>query len=86
VAFLHGLMDFVRFLCYLLFILIIARSVLSWFSPRPTNIVVIYLYKVTEPFLSPLRRIIPRTGMVDLSPLLAILILYAIIRLTYLAS
>ena len=72
------LIDFISFLCWLLSILIIVRSVLSWFAPRSTNVVFIYLYKVTEPFLIPLRRIIPRTGMVDFSPLLAVLILYVI--------
>ncbi len=81
-AFLYGLLDFIRFLCYLLSVLIIARAVLSWFSPRPTNMVAIYLYRVTEPFLVPIRRIMPRTGMVDFSPLVAIVLLYLIIRLT----
>ena len=70
--------SFISFLCWLLSILIIARSIMSWFSPRPTNIVTIYLYKVTEPLLMPLRRILPRTGMIDFSPLLAIIILYLI--------
>jgi YggT family protein len=69
---------FISFLCWLLSILIIARSIMSWFSPRPTNIVAIYLYKVTEPLLMPLRRIVPRTGMIDFTPLLAIIILYLI--------
>ena len=77
-AWLHGLLDFIRFLCYLLTMFIIARAVLSWFSPRPTNMLAIYLYRVTEPLLAPLRRIIPRTGMVDLSPLAAVLLLYLI--------
>lgn len=71
-------LNFVRFLCWLLSILIIMRAVLSWFWPRPTNVLMIYLYKVTEPFLRPLRRIIPRTGMVDFSPLAAIFLLYLI--------
>ncbi len=71
--------DSIGFLCYLLIIIIIARSVLSWFSPRPTNILAFYLYKVTEPLLMPLRRILPRTGMVDFSPLIALLILSGIL-------
>lgn len=70
--------SFISFLCRLFAILIVVRSVLSWFSPRPTNVLTVYLYKVTEPFLIPLRRIIPRTGMVDFSPLVAVLILYLI--------
>ena len=77
-ALLYGLLDFIRFLCYLFTMLIMARAVLSWFSGQPTNVLSIYLYRVTEPFLVPLRRIIPRTGMVDLSPLAAVLLLYLI--------
>ena len=75
---LYGFFDFISFLCYLLTILIIARAVLSWFSPRPVNILAIYLYRVTELFLAPLCRIIPRIGMIDFSPLVAILLLQLI--------
>lgn len=82
-ALLHGFLEFIRFLCYLFSALIIVRSILSWLSLKPTNILVIYLYRVTEPLLSPLRRIVPRAGMIDLSPVLAILLLYAIVLLTY---
>ena len=69
----------IQFLCYLFAVLIVVRSVVSWFSPRPTNVLVVYLHRVTEPLLSPLRRVLPRTGMVDFSPLAAILLLYLVI-------
>ena len=80
-ALLDDVIRFIQFLCYLFTMLIIARAVLSWFSPRPTNILAFYLYRVTEPLLSPLRRIIPRTGMVDFSPLLAIVLLQVVARI-----
>ncbi|MFC1892781.1 YggT family protein [Chloroflexota bacterium] len=80
-ALVYFLLDFVRFLCYLLSMLIIVRAVLSWFSPRPTNVLMVYLYRITEPLLAPLRRIIPRTDMVDLSPLLAIVLLQVTARI-----
>nr|MBA2489422.1 YggT family protein [Chloroflexota bacterium] len=35
----------------------------------------------TEPFLAPLRRVLPQTGMIDLSPLIAILVLGVLVRL-----
>ncbi len=72
------LLEFVRFLCYLLTVLIIARAVMSWFSPGPSNMLAVYLYRVTEPFLAPVRRLMPRTGMVDFSPLVVILLLQLI--------
>ncbi|MCL0052975.1 YggT family protein, partial [Dehalococcoidales bacterium] len=68
------LIDFISFLCQVLTLLIIAQVILSWFSPSPTNRLAIILYQLTEPFLAPLRRIIPRVGMFDFTPLVAIII------------
>ncbi len=56
---------------------IIIRALISWVSPDPHNPLVRALVQVTEPVLRPLRRLVPphKLGGVDLSPLLAILIL-----------
>ena len=62
----------------MLSIAIIARAIMSWFSPSPTNMLAVILYRVTEPLLSPLRRIIPRAGMFDFTPLVAIILLQVI--------
>ncbi|MFB0559452.1 MAG: YggT family protein [Dehalococcoidales bacterium] len=75
------LFDFVRILCEVLSLAIIFRAILSWFSPRPTNILSVILYRITEPLLAPLRRIIPRAGMFDFTPLVAIILLQLIARL-----
>ncbi len=72
------LFDFLRLLCEVLTLAIIFRAILSWFSPRPTNKLSIVLYRVTEPLLAPLRRIIPRIGMLDFTPLVAIILLQLI--------
>ena len=72
------LFSFIRILCEALTIAIIMRAILSWFSPRPTNRLAVILHQVTEPALAPLRRIIPQTGMVDFTPLVAILLLQLI--------
>ena len=77
------LFDFIRILCRVLTFAIIFRAILSWFSPRPTNMLAIILYRVTEPFLAPLRRIIPRVGMFDFTPLVAIIVLQTIPYLFY---
>ncbi len=69
------LFTFLRFLCEALTIAIFLRVILSWFSSEPTNILVNILYQVTEPILAPLRRIIPRVGMLDFSPMAAIILL-----------
>lgn len=33
------------------------------------------LFKVTEPIIDPIRRVMPNTGMIDLSPMIAMLVL-----------
>jgi len=64
-----------RVLCDLLAIIILLRVVVSWYSPRPTNMLVVILRRITEPILAPLRRIIPRVGMFDFSPLVAVILI-----------
>jgi len=72
------LFDLIRWLCEVFTLVIIARVIVSWFSPRPTNRLAIILYQLTEPLLAPLRRIIPRVGMFDFTPLAAIILLQLI--------
>lgn len=56
---------------------IIIRALITWVNPDPYNPIVQFLTRVTEPILSPIRRLLPtyRIG-VDLSPFIAILIIY----------
>ena len=46
----------------------------------PRNPVAIFLHDITEPILAPLRQFLPRLGMLDLSPLLAIILLNLVAR------
>ena len=39
------------------------------------NPVVVFLHDITEPILSPIRQFMPRLGMLDLSPMVAIILL-----------
>ncbi|MBN2720463.1 MAG: YggT family protein [Proteobacteria bacterium] len=56
--------------------LIVIRAVVSWFSPDPYNQIYIFLVRVTEPVLGYIRRFLPlRAGMMDLSPIIAILVI-----------
>jgi len=54
------------------------RAILSWVNPDPYSPLVRALDQVTEPILGPLRRVVPRIGMIDLTPMIAIIILFAI--------
>jgi YggT family protein len=63
--------------------LVIIAALVSWVSPDPRNPIVQFLYKATEPILRPFRLILPprRTGGIDFSPLLVILLIFFIKRL-----
>ena len=60
-----------------LYWLILIRALLSWVNPDPYNPIVQFLYKVTEPILYPIRKMIPlKLGIgIDISPIIAFLIL-----------
>jgi len=74
------LFEVIRILCHVLTVAIVIRALLSWVSPVPTSMLIVVLFRITEPILSPLRRIIPRFGMWDFSPVVAIIILQLIAR------
>jgi len=59
--------------------LILARVILSWVNPNPSNPLLIQLIRVTEPVLAPLRALIPIRG-IDLSPILAFLLIRLLMR------
>ena len=61
----------------LLQILIIVRVLMSWVvSPVSRNPIVQLIRNVTDPILEPIRALLPRTGMIDLSPMIAIFLIY----------
>jgi len=66
---LHGLLS-------LYVLLITIRIVFSWGMVSYRNRVMKFLVDVTEPLLGPLRRMIPPLGWLDISPLVAILIIW----------
>ena len=56
--------------------LVIARALLSWVNPDPYNPIVRFLYNVTEPVMSWLRRRVPVVfGGLDLSQLIVIAVI-----------
>lgn len=68
--------------------ILLGRVLISWVQLDPTNPIVQFLYAVTEPVLAPIRRMMPQTGMMDLSPLVAFIGLQVLERivLIFLAS
>ena len=72
------LLYIIRVICNVLTILILLRVIVSWYSPRQTDILFRFFDWVTRPILAPLRRIIPRVGTLDFSPLVAIILIQVI--------
>ncbi|HEY8134819.1 MAG TPA: YggT family protein, partial [Candidatus Limnocylindrales bacterium] len=62
-----------QMLVTVLWLMILGRVLLSWINPRFDGPVGRFLYETTEPLLAPIRRILPQTGMLDLSPLVLLL-------------
>ena len=71
---------FFQLLFLVLWILLIARVVVSWVSPRGGGALVAFIYQATEPILAPIRRILPPTAGIDWSPLIAMLIFSVLMR------
>jgi YggT family protein len=73
-----GLIGLVATLLNGLAFLIFVRTMLSWFPIDPSGPIVRGVFSVTDPVLEPLRRVIPRIGMIDLTPMVAMILLFAI--------
>ncbi|HEX6949341.1 MAG TPA: YggT family protein [Nitrospira sp.] len=72
---LQGLATVLDTVLWLYMWVIIARALISWVNPDPWNPIVQFLERVTEPVLSPIRRWVGWKMGIDLSPIIAILII-----------
>ncbi len=73
--------SFIGFILSLLGWMIVARALLSWFPNTRGNQFVQILAQLTDPILVPMSRIIPRAGMFDFSPMIAIFVLFTVARM-----
>jgi YggT family protein len=72
--------NFLLFLVLALWVLILARVLLSWFDPGGRGRVAAFVIQMTEPILAPVRKALPRTGMFDLSPMIVLIVLGVLLR------
>ena len=79
--------DLIVFISYVLTLyvyILIAAAVMSWLiafnviNPRNQFVAMVaeFLYRITEPVLRPIRRILPNFGPVDLSPLVVLILIW----------
>jgi len=54
--------------------IIIGRAIISWVNADPYNPIVRFLFNITEPLLSRIRRLVPMSvGGIDFSPMILIM-------------
>jgi YggT family protein len=80
----NALLWLIHTVIWLYIYLLIAQAVLSWLLAfgvinrynRTVSVIGDFLYRVTEPALRPIRRMLPNFGGIDISPVILILICY----------
>lgn len=87
----YALLNLVHTVITIYIWLLIIQAVLSWLVAfgivnRHNRVVAMigdFLWRITEPLLRPIRRIIPDLGGIDISPVIVILLLYFIDNLIF---
>jgi YggT family protein len=79
-----GPIDLLVFVIQAFLIIVLIRVVFSFVSPFPTNPISRFAWRVTEPVLAPIRRLLPPMSGLDLSPL--VVWLAAIVLIQFLGS
>jgi YggT family protein len=87
----YALLNLVSTLIQIYIWLLIAQAVLSWLVAfgvanrhnRAVAMIGDFLWRVTEPLLRPIRRVLPDLGGIDVSPVILILLLYFIRNLMF---
>jgi YggT family protein len=76
--------DILRWILLIYLWIVIARIIIGWLPvswPRPLRPLVVFIYDITEPIMSPLRKWIPiipiSSGVgLDLSPMIIVIVLW----------
>lgn len=71
------LINVIQFLADLYMLVLFMRVMISWLSADPYNPIVQFICRITNPLIFWINRIIPtRVGMFDLSPMIAMLLVW----------
>jgi YggT family protein len=74
-VFLLSIIDIVQKIIMLYFYAIIARVIMSWLAPMQQSPILFIINRLVEPLLRPIRKIVPLIAGLDLSPLVALILL-----------
>ena len=73
-------LEFIGFILQIFAYLVIARALTTWFPNARQFAIVQLLYQITDPVMIPISKLIPRIGMIDLSPTILVFTLLIISR------
>ncbi len=72
---------FITVAAYVLLVAVIIRIIFSWTNFDPENPIAQVIQQITEPIIAPIRSVMPRMGMFDLSPMAASFLLIILANL-----
>jgi len=64
-------------------LVVLGRVLMSWIDPTFSRPLGQFLFSLTEPFLAPIRNVLPRAGMFDFSPLVLLIGLGLLMRVAW---
>lgn len=79
VVLVYSVVELLRTVIHIYIFALIIQAVLSWVGNSYGNPLADILHSLTDPILRPIRNVVPTIGMVDLSPMVAILLLYVVL-------
>jgi YggT family protein len=68
-----------RVICYVLLVAIFVRVAFSWIGPNPRNRLFRLSYDISEPFLAPVRNLMPTSMGLDFSPMIVSFIIFMVL-------
>ncbi len=77
-SFVGTLLQVVDMMLGLLSMMIVVYAMLTWFLPHNQHPIQRFLQGMVEPFLAPIRRVVPPMGGMDLSVMVALFVIYLI--------
>lgn len=81
VVLIYSVVELLKMVINIYIFALIIQAVLSWVGNSYGNPMADILNSLTDPILRPIRNIVPTIGMIDLSPMVAILLLYVVLIL-----
>lgn len=68
-------LNFINLFVFIFNIILLARVLMSWVNPVPKGGFGALLVDLTEPVLWPIRKVLPKSQLIDFAPLVAFLLL-----------